>query len=263
MMTNEPIADDVQAEVKTWELPVIDEQKVETGTTNALGRTSEWKYEPPEEEEVILPPTLEEIEAIRQSAYEEGLEQGKQEGLEKGYQEGVEKGQAEGHEQGLQAGQEQGLQAGEAIVQENVSAWQELMQKLHNPVESVQQELQKELVALSVGLARAVIKQEVHTNPEVIFQALAEGLKVLPIGEKSYQIRMNPEDILLIKSQYSEEDIERHRWILIDAPELARGGCDITTDNNAVDLTIERRCRDVLDKFLHEQGLSSEVVAND
>ncbi|MCY7294431.1 flagellar assembly protein FliH [Alteromonas sp. a30] len=263
MITNEPIADEAAAEVKAWELPVIDEQKVNTGSTNALGRTSEWKYEPPEEEEVVLPPTLEEIEAIRQNAYEEGLEQGTQEGLEKGYQEGFEKGQAEGHEQGVQAGQEQGLQAGEAIIQEQVGVWQELMQKLHTPVESVQQELQKELVALSVGLARAVIKQEVKTNPDVIFQALAEGLKVLPIGEKSYQIRMNPEDIALIKTQYTQEDIERHRWIFIESPELSRGGCDITTESNAVDLTVERRCRDVLDKFLHEQGLSSEVVAND
>ena len=163
----------------------------------------------------------------------------------------------------MQTGKEQGLQAGEALIQEQVDAWKGLMQKLHTPVESVQKELQKELIALSVGLARAVIKQEIQTNAEVIFQALAEGLKVLPVGEKSYQIRMHPEDIALIRAQFSQEDIERHHWLLIESPELSRGGCDITTENNAVDLTIERRCRDVLDKFLHEQGLSSEVVAHD
>lgn len=263
MVNDDILTEAFSEEAKTWELPIVGEEKKDEGVTNALGRTSEWKYEPPEEEEEILPPTLEEIEAIRQNAYEEGLEQGKAEGLEKGYQEGFEKGQAEGHEQGQLAGHQEGLQAGEAIIQEQVAVWQQLMQQLHAPVDSVQQELQKELVALSVGLSRAVIKQEVSTNPEVIFQALAEALKVLPIGEKSYQIRMNPEDIALITAQYSPEDLERHNWILVEAPELMRGGCDISTENNAVDLTIERRCREVLDKFLHEQGLSSEVASNE
>ncbi len=263
MINDETLTEVLAEDAKAWELPIIDDAKKEEGVTNAFGRTSEWKYEPPEVEEEILPPTLEEIEAIRQNAYEEGFEQGKQEGTQLGHQEGFEKGQAEGHEQGVQAGHQEGLQSGEAVIQEQAAVWQQLMQQLHTPVDAVQQVLQKELVALSVGLARAVIKQEVSTNPEVIFQALAEGLKVLPIGEKSYQIRMNPDDIALIKAQYSPEDLERHNWILIEAPELTRGGCDISTENNAVDLTIERRCRDVLDKFLHEQGLSSEVASGD
>ena len=112
-----------------------------------------------------------------------------------------------------------------------------------------------------MGLARSVIKQEVKTHPDVIFQALAEGLKALPVGEKSYQINMNPEDIQLIKTQFSDDEITRHNWVLIESPTLSRGGCDIITKTNSVDLTIERRCRDVLDKFLHEQGLSAEVPA--
>ena len=42
------------------------------------------------------------------------------------------------------------------------------------------------------------------------------------------------------------------------APAMERGGCDITTVQNAVDVSIERRCRDVIDKFLLNQGLSDD-----
>jgi len=45
---------------------------------------------------------------------------------------------------------------------------------------------------------------------------------------------------------------------LVEAPAMERGGCDITTAQNAVDVSIERRCRDVIDKFLLNQGLSND-----
>jgi flagellar assembly protein FliH len=47
-------------------------------------------------------------------------------------------------------------------------------------------------------------------------------------------------------------------WNLVEAPAMERGGCDITTAQNAVDVSIERRCRDVIDKFLLNQGLSDD-----
>lgn len=259
MITADTLDQQLTEEAKTWELPVVGETNVDDGKTNAINRSRTWKYEPPEEEVEILPPTAEEIEAIRQEAHAEGFEQGKQEGTEQGYQEGLARGQEEGLKAGQEAGHTDGLKMAAEHVAEQLNALQQVMDKLHDPIESVQQELQRELVALSVGLARSVIKQEVKTNPDVIFQALAEGLKVLPVGEKSYQISMNPEDIQLIKTQFSDDDIARHKWVLIESPTLSRGGCDITTESNSVDLTIERRCRDVLDKFLHEQGLSAEV----
>ncbi|UAA38167.1 flagellar assembly protein FliH [Paraneptunicella aestuarii] len=262
MITARTLDEQLAEEAKSWELPIVD-KKLYKGThqTNALNRTEEWKYEPPEEEVVILPPTAEEIEEIRRAAYEEGFSQGQQEGMEKGYQEGLEKGQQEGHQQGLEAGHAEGLEQGQSEIAEQVAIWQQLMTTLHNPIASMERELQKELVALSVSLARSVVRHEVKTNSDIIFQALADGLKVLPIRENAYQIRMHPEDIELVKTQFSDEDIERHNWIFVEAPELSRGGCDIMTDNNAVDVTVERRCRDVLDRFLQEQGLSSEQVS--
>ena len=72
-------------DAKGWDLPHVEQpESTQESKTNALNRRSDWKYEPPEEPEEIKPPTAEEIEAIRQAAYEEGYNEGKQTGFEEG-----------------------------------------------------------------------------------------------------------------------------------------------------------------------------------
>ena len=67
---------------------------------------------------------------------------------------------------------------------------------------------------------------------------------------------MHPNDIELVNNHFSSEEITKHCWDLIESPELSAGGCEIVTQSNAVDITVERRVKDVIDKFLLEQGLS-------
>ena len=256
-MIKQKLSEQELEDLKSWQIPhVEDTRNVDENWTNALNRKSDWKYEPAEPEEEILPPTAEEIEAIRQAAYQDGFEQGQKEGFEKGQQEGLEQGHAEGFEKGREEGHQQGLDSGEQEIKEKIAIWHELVERLHQPVENVEQELERELVQLSVSLARAVIRTEVSSNQNIIFQALSEGLKVLPIHENMYQIHLHPDDIVLIKEHFSSDEIEKHNWVFVESPQMSRGGCDITTQSNAVDVSIERRSRDVLDRFLLEQGLS-------
>ena len=249
---------ELEEEFKTWDLPYVEESvsKAEQNKTNAINRKSNWKYEPPEPEIEILPPTAEEIEAIRAAAHAEGFAEGQKKGEEQGYQEGLEKGQQEGHAKGLEEGTQEGLAGGEEQTKQTLGKWTELIDSLQDPVSKVEKVLEQELVLLAVSLAKGVIRSEVKTNNDLIFQALSEGLKVLPIQEKHYQIHLHPDDIVLLNNHFSEEEISKHRWDLVEIPDLSPGGCEIVTDANAVDITVERRVRDVIDKFLLEQGLS-------
>lgn len=253
MTTNEQPDD-----IKAWDLPYVEDvdRHKDSQTTNAFNRKSDWKYEPPEEEVEVLPPTAEDIEAIRAAAHAEGFSQGQKEGQEQGYADGLAKGQEEGLAQGLEEGTSQGLASGEEQVQQHIASWTSLLDSLQNPVASVDQALEKELVLLAVSLAKGVIRSEVKTNSDLIFQALSEGLKALPIQEKHYQIRLHPDDIILLNNHFSEEEMTKHRWDLVEDPGISAGGCEIITKANAVDVSIERRVKDVIDKFLLEQGLS-------
>ena len=247
-----------ETEFKAWDLPYVEDinQTENDKTTNAYNRRSDWKYEPPEPEIEILPPTAKEIEEIRAAAYAEGFSQGQQEGHAQGHEEGFSKGHEEGTNKGLEEGNAQGVSSGEEQVQQHINTWISLIDSIQNPVANVEKTLEKELVLLAVSLAKGVIRSEVKTNTDLIFQALSEGLKALPIQEKHYQIHLNPNDIELVNNHFSPEEITKHRWDFIKSPELSAGGCEIVTQSNAVDITIERRVKDVIDKFLLEQGLS-------
>jgi flagellar assembly protein FliH len=245
-------------EFKAWDLPYIEDtnQTTDSLTTNAFNLKSNWKYEPPDIEIEILPPTAEEIEAIRVAAHAEGFAQGQQEGHTQGYEVGKAGGQEEGLTKGLEEGRAQGLATGEEQVQLQIASWVTLIDSIQNPVDRVEEALEKELVLLAVSLAKGVIRSEVKTNNDLIFQALREGLKALPIQEKHYQIHLHPDDIELVNNHFSPEEITKHCWDFIESPELSAGGCEIVTQTNAVDITVERRVKDVIDKFLLEQGLS-------
>jgi flagellar assembly protein FliH len=69
---------------------------------------------------------------------------------------------------------------------------------------------------------------------------------------------MHPDDIALVNAHFGDEEMSKKGWNLVEAPAMERGGCDITTVHNAVDVSIERRCRDVIEKFLLNQGLSDD-----
>ncbi|MFT6283605.1 MAG: flagellar assembly protein FliH [Arenicella sp.] len=245
-------------EFQAWDLPYVEDinQDAVNNKTNAFNRKSDWKYEPPETEIEILPPTAEEIEGIREAAHAEGFFQGQQEGHAQGTEVGLVKGHQEGFEKGLEEGTTKGLANGEDQVQQYLANWISLIDSIQNPVANIEKELEKELVLLAVSLAKGVIRSEVKTNSDLIFQALSEGLKALPIQEKHYQIHLHPNDIELVNNHFSSEEITKHRWDFIESPELSAGGCEIVTQSNAVDITVERRVKDVIDKFLLEQGLS-------
>lgn len=250
--------DEQEEEFKAWDLPYVEDTNLteDTKTTNAFNRKSDWKYEPPEAEIEILPPTAEEIEAIRAAAHAEGFSQGQKDGHAQGAEEGFSQGHEEGLAKGLEEGTAQGLATGEEQAQQHLNSWVSLIDNIQNPVANVEKELEKELVLLAVSLAKGVIRSEVKTNTDLIFQALSEGLKALPIQEKHYQIHLHPDDIELVNNHFSPEEITKHRWDFIESPNLSAGGCEIVTQSNAVDITVERRVKDIIDKFLLEQGLS-------
>ena len=246
--------------VKAWQLPSVeDENAAELALkTNAINKTSQWKFEPPEEVEEIKPPTAEEIEAIRQSAYDEGFAEGKENGFAEGREEGLAKGHEEGIELGKQEGLEQGLASGQEQIDNLARHWQAQLDALHDPLQQVDQQVREQLTKLTVSLAKAVIRKEVTTSHEVIVQALAEGMKALPLQENTYQIHLHPLDIQRINAHYGADYIAQQGWQLVESPAMQEGGCDIITANNAVDVSIERRSRQTLDKFLAQQGLSDD-----
>lgn len=260
MSTNKSFSESEANDAKTWDLPFVEDANArkKDASTNALNRRSDWKYEPPEEVEEISPPTADEIEAIRQAAFDEGHSEGKATGYAEGKAQGLEEGLEEGREKGHEEGLAKGLEEGQSQIAKQTEQWQMLVEKLHNPLSQANDDTRDQLVKLAVTLAKAVIKTEISTNNDVIVQALSEGIKALPINQNEYQIHLNPDDISIIQAHFSEEEMTKKGWNLVASPNMERGGCDIVTTQNAVDVSVERRCREVIERFLLNQGLNDD-----
>ena len=195
-------------ESDVWSYPNMQAEvnPLEEGKTNALGKKSSWRYEPPEEEIAIpQPPTAEEIEAIRKIAHDEGFSQGKEEGFSKGYEEGKAKGQEEGKAQGLEEGTEQGLAQGQEQIETLGKNWESLIEQLNKPLATVEKNVEEQLLTLVVQLTEAVVLQEAKINPDILMAAINTGIKALPSNDVSTQIYLNPDDIKKVEQQFGEQ----------------------------------------------------------
>lgn len=244
---------ELKDDLNVWPLPDV-ELEIDDSQTNAIGKKPSWRFEPPEEEEVeeVVPLTAEEIEEIRQAAYQEGFNQGKEEGFETGYQEG----KAQGHEEGLATGQQEGFEKGftdgEQQVNELAGRWQGLVNELHHPMQSVEKNVEQQLLHLVVQLVEAITGHEAKTNQDILFSAITEGMKALPAQENQTQVYLHPEDIKRVESQFGEQFLAEHGWRLLPAPQLMPGSCQIENSTSNIDLSIKSKIKDVLDSFLQQ-----------
>ena len=241
--------------VATWSVPNVQASPAkDDGQTNALGKTRSWRYEPPEETEIEEPAplTAEDIEKIRQAAFDEGFTEGKEEGFTQGFDEG----NASGHQEGLISGHEegvtQGLTEGKDTSEQQIAAMQALLEQLHQPLLNVEKNVEAQLLQLVVQLTQAVTMHEAKTNPDILLSAIAEGMKALPAQEAQTQILLNPKDIKLVEEQFGAEHIQEQGWRLLAAPQLSPGSCQIENSTSNIDLSVKSRLKEVLESFLQE-----------
>jgi flagellar assembly protein FliH len=251
----EIIKHDLEQETDVWSLPSVEsENKVKDETTNAMGKKAAWRFEPPEDivEEEIAPLTAEDIENIRQAAFDEGFSQGKEEGFAKGHEEGKVSGHEEGVELGHKEGVETGLAEGKESIEEQSTAWQSLTEQLHNPLLEVEKNVEQQLLHLVVQLTEAITLQEAKTNPDIIIGAISAGIKALPSQEAQTQILLHPDDIKRVEKQFGADHVQEQGWRLLAAPQLVPGSCQIENSTSNVDLSIKSRMKEVLDSFLQD-----------
>ncbi|MEH6383093.1 MAG: flagellar assembly protein FliH [Colwellia sp.] len=249
------IKHDLEQETDVWSLPSVEsENKVKDETTNAMGKKAAWRFEPPEDivEEEIAPLTAEDIENIRQAAFDEGFSQGKEEGFAKGHEEGKVSGHEEGVELGHKEGVETGLAEGKESIEEQSTAWQSLTEQLHKPLLDVEKNVEQQLLHLVVQLTEAITLQEAKTNPDIIIGAISAGIKALPSQEAQTQILLHPDDIKRVEKQFGADHVQEQGWRLLAAPQLVPGSCQIENSTSNVDLSIKSRMKEVLDSFLQD-----------
>ena len=252
--------------LEEWAAPDVTEVKKEefTGKTNFMGIPIDQLYsetikEEEVEEEEVKPLTAEEIEQIRQDAYDEGFAQGKEEGFAKGEEEGLQQGHEKGVEQGQQEGYQAGLAQGQGEVNALITRWNQLTHQLYHPIEKLDRVVEKQLINLAVSLAESVIRKESEANTDVLMSVLHEAVASLPFNTEFAEIHMHPTDIQLLQEVYDEEAIAEKKWILKEEPSYQLGDVIVMTPNSLIDRSVKQRMRQTIDTFISKAELNKEI----
>lgn len=256
--TKQPFAptDELLELLKRWPTPQLEaDKKAPPGKTNALNKTMPFtKAASVAMEEVPLevkPLTAEDIEQIRQAAFEEGFAQGKEEGFSKGYEEGREQGTADGLAHGQAEGKKLGLEQGREEIEQKKLELAALLDQLQQPLAQVDQQVEQQLLQLCLAMAEAVIAVECKTNPQVILKTLSDATAVLPLQTEHVLLKLHPEDIAVIEQHFSAEQLTERHWQLRADPAVERGGCLLETPLSSMDRSIKHRVQSSLEHFLH------------
>lgn len=252
--------DDEQMQLlERWFAPTVETARQQNSGNNAVGvapeqvaaaakaRQQQAEAPEPEPEEPTL--TAQDLEEIRQSAYDEGFAEGRQKGTEQGLLEGHEQGYEQGVAQGREDGLAQGLASGEEQVQATIATLTTLLDSLNAPLQQQDERLEQELLSLALVLAKSVIHQEVEQNPQAVIKAVSEGIKSLGAEQGQVRVMLNPDDLPAVQQAWGEEELAKRQWLLMAEPSLARGGCQIETATSSVDMTLEQRIKSVFDHF--------------
>ena len=145
-----------------------------------------------------------------------------------------------------------GLEEGKETIEALAKNWQSMIEQLHQPMASVDKNIEEQLLHLVVQLTEAVTLQEAKTNPDILTSAITAGIKALPSQESQTQILLNPADIKVVEEQFGSEYIQEQGWRLLAAPQINPGSCQIENSLSNVDLTIKSRLKEVLESFLQD-----------
>lgn len=111
-----------------------------------------------------------------------------------------------------------------------------------------------EILAISIDIAKKIIKTEVQQNPDLIIANIQECLKELSKEETKVMLKLNPSDVANVKQQIptmlENAGLDVKIMIVPDAS-ITQGGGIIQTTNGIIDVTIDTQV-DIITKALRE-----------
>lgn len=216
-----------------WALPSFDPEGAELQESQADDEPVEEPALSHSEDvpvEDVKPLTLDELEAIRQEAYNEGF--------------------STGEKDGFHAGQLKARQEADAALAPKLDSLERLMSQLLEPIAEQDRNLEHAMVTLVGQLAREVIQRDLLIDSSQIRQVLREALKLLPMGADNVRIHINPQDFELVKALR-----ERHEesWRIVEDADLLPGGCRIETEHSRIDASVETRLGQAIKQLFEQQ----------
>ena len=152
----------------------------------------------------------------------------------------IEKVQQQAYEEAYAAGLEEGKAAGLEQATHHAKQLDRLLRALGKPFEELDDQVEQELVTLSIALVRQLVRRELRADPGQVIAVVREAMGLLPVASRNIRVHLHPEDAALVREALPVSDEERS-WAIVEDPVLSRGGCKVSTDYSQVDASLESR----------------------
>ena len=173
-----------------------------------------------------VPPTLEEIQAIQDAAYREGLE----------------RGLAEGHAEGFAQGQ--------AEVRRLAAQIEGILDNFSRPLDRLENEVVAALSELAVRIAGALVGRAYQTDPVLLQELATTALDAVGGAQREVELRLHPDDIAALTPVLA---MTAHTRLTADTS-LTRGDLRVHAESVRIDGTLEARLRGALETVLNRSA---------
>ena len=181
---------------------------------------------PEEQVSPPVPPTLEEIQAIQDAAYREGLERG----LTEGHAEGFAQGQTE--------------------VRRLAAQMEGILDNFSRPLDRLENEVVAALSELAVRIAGALVGRAYQTDPVLLQELATTALDAVGGAQREVELRLHPDDIAALTPVLA---MTAHTRLTADTS-LTRGDLRVHAESVRIDGTLEARLRGALETVLNRSA---------
>ncbi|WP_179119227.1 flagellar assembly protein FliH [Massilia sp. KIM] len=216
-----------QSAYQRWEMTSFDEERRQ----NARRLAEQYAPAPapvPEAAPQVVLPSVEEIEAMREAARQEGYAQGLAEGREQGYAEG----RAQGYADGAEAGQQ------EAAAE--VQHMRAIAASFGDAVAAADETIAADVLELALRLARGMVRTAFEVRPELIVPIVRDAIAYLPVLQQPATLILHPQDALIVREGMADE-LNKGGWRIVEDASMGRGGCKVETASNQIDAQAQAR----------------------
>ncbi len=153
----------------------------------------------------------------------------------------------EAHEEGYQ----QGMKQAEAEIAAQKKQLETIINFFEHPLQYLNEEVEQQLNLLAITLAQQLVRREIKTEPGEIIALIKESVKMLPVNSRKIRIYLHPADAAIVRKTLQLD--EEQSWKLVEDPMITRGGCEIKSEQSAINVTLENRL----------QALAASVLGGD
>ncbi len=178
---------------------------------------------PEEQAPPPVPPTLEEIQAIQDAAYREGLKRGLAEGNAKGFAQG------------------------QAEVRRLAAQMEGILDNFSRSLDRLENEVVAALSELAVRIAGALVGRAYQTDPVLLQELATTALDAVGGAQREVELRLHPDDIAALTPVLA---MTAHTRLTADTS-LTRGDLRVHAESVRIDGTLEARLRGALETVLN------------